>query len=204
LHEELRVELWVISGNQAAGKTTLGRLLAQRFPVAAHVEGDEMQRLLVSGRRWPESAEDLDPQTHDLRGMAGHQYRLRVRNACLLGASFVDAGITAVITDIICGDAFDEMLRALDGRTIHFVMLRPPTEVLRRREVERLPGAYRERAVARGTPVNEFESFIESAIDAMPRVGLWLDAIHLHPAAIVDLILQGRAAARLDLRRRPG
>jgi adenylate kinase family enzyme len=202
LHEELCVELWVISGNQAAGKTTVGRLLAQRFPVAAHVEGDDMQRLLVSGRRWPESIEDLDPQTHDLRGTAGHQHRLRVRNACLLGASFVDAGITAVITDIICGDAFDEMLRALDGRTIHFVMLRPPTEVLRRREVERLPGAHREAAVARGTPVNEFEPFIESAIDAMPRVGLWLDAIDLHPGAMVDLILQGRTAARLDLHHR--
>jgi ABC-type molybdenum transport system ATPase subunit/photorepair protein PhrA len=43
---------WVICGNACAGKTTTARLLAQRLPLAAHVDGDEMQRLIVSGCRW--------------------------------------------------------------------------------------------------------------------------------------------------------
>jgi hypothetical protein len=43
-------EIWIICGNACAGKTTTARLLAQRLPLAAHVEGDEMQRLIVSGR----------------------------------------------------------------------------------------------------------------------------------------------------------
>lgn len=130
-------ELWVISGNQAAGKTTSGRLLAERFPPAAHVEGDYMQKLLVTNRRWPE-VRDRDPETGRLQGIASAQYRLRVRNVCLLGASFVDAGITAVVTDIICGDVWGVLTETLHGRLIHFVMLRPPVEVLRPREVQRL------------------------------------------------------------------
>ena len=45
-------EIWIICGNACAGKTRTARLLAQRLPLAAHVEGDEMQRLIVSGCRW--------------------------------------------------------------------------------------------------------------------------------------------------------
>ena len=44
-------EIWIICGNSCAGKTTTARLLAQRLPRAAHIEGDEMQRLIVSGSR---------------------------------------------------------------------------------------------------------------------------------------------------------
>ena len=47
-------EIWIICGNACAGKTTTARLLAQRLPRAAHVDGDEMQRLIVS----PELAHD--------------------------------------------------------------------------------------------------------------------------------------------------
>jgi adenylate kinase family enzyme len=36
-------EIWIICGNACAGKTTTARLLAQRLPRAAHVDGDEMQ-----------------------------------------------------------------------------------------------------------------------------------------------------------------
>jgi hypothetical protein len=35
--------IWIIGGNACAGKTTTARLLAQRLPRAAHVDGDEMQ-----------------------------------------------------------------------------------------------------------------------------------------------------------------
>ena len=67
------------------------------------------------------------------------QWRLRIRNACVLAASFADAGITAVVTDSIVGDAFAEMVDVLRGRTIHFVVLRPSLAVLRQRGIDRLP-----------------------------------------------------------------
>jgi len=48
-------EIWIICGNACAGKTTTARLLAQRLPRAAHIDGDEMQRLIVlaAGGRLP-------------------------------------------------------------------------------------------------------------------------------------------------------
>src|SRR5215469_3772484 len=53
-------EIWVICGNACAGKTTTARLLARRLSLVAHVDGDEMKRLIVSGCRWSVRS-DSDP-----------------------------------------------------------------------------------------------------------------------------------------------
>jgi chloramphenicol 3-O-phosphotransferase len=185
--EPAPADFFVISGNQGAGKSTVGALLAKRFPVAAHVDGDYVQQLVVSGYRWPQSLEDIDPLTGQVVGEAGRQLRLRLRNGCLIAASFVDAGITAVLSDIICGRQYEELVELLAGRTIYFVMLRPPVDVLRGRESNR------------GTEVNVFEAYLEAEIDATPRVGLWLESATRTPEAIVDEILSRQAEARLVL-----
>ena len=185
--EPAGAELFVISGNQGAGKSTVGQLLAKRFPVAAHIDCDQLQKFVVAGDRWPESLEDIDPATGKVVGEPGRQLRLRLRNGCLVAASFVDAGITAVLSEIICGPRYDELVELLQGRTIHFVMLRPPVELLRRRESER------------GSGINHFEFVLEAAIDATPRVGLWLNPATLSPEAIVDEILSRQAEARLQI-----
>src|SRR4051812_50167750 len=72
-------EIWIICGNSCAGKTTTARLLAQRLPRAAHVEGDEMQRLVVSGSRWTTPG-DSDPLTGRLTGEAGAPDAPRIPN----------------------------------------------------------------------------------------------------------------------------
>jgi adenylylsulfate kinase-like enzyme len=179
--------LFVISGNQGAGKSTVGELLAKRFVLAAHIDGDRLEQFVVSGRRWPESLDDLDPASGLVFGEAGRQLRLRLQNGCLVACSFVDAGITAVLTDIICGPRYDEMRHLLGGRTIYFVMLHPPIEVLRLRLSHRHTGG------------NDFESHLEAAIDSTPRVGLWLESASLSVDATVDEILSRRAEARIQL-----
>jgi hypothetical protein len=120
-------------------------------------------------------------------GEAGRQLHLRLRNGCLLAASFVDAGITAILTDMVCGSRYEELVDHLAGRTIHFVMLRPAVGVVRLRETQR------------GTGTNDFEGYIEGCIDATPRVGLWLDSGTLSPGAIVDEILSRRKESRVEL-----
>jgi chloramphenicol 3-O-phosphotransferase len=206
--------IWVINGSSCAGKTTTARLLARRLPLAAHVEGDEMQRLIVSGCRWPVPG-DSDPGTGRLTGEAGVQYALRIRNACLVAAAFADAGITAVVTDTIINEGFETLTEVLAGRPVTLVVLRPPVEVLRRRGIDRLPeeAAYladrygdpdhpeaaefadRVRAAAGGRAVNEFEAVIERGLDRLPPVGLRLDPSGLDPHAVVDLLLDRRAEA---------
>jgi chloramphenicol 3-O-phosphotransferase len=207
-------KIWVICGSSCAGKTTTARLLAQRLPLAAHVEGDEMQRLIVSGCRWAVPS-DSDPGTGRLTGEAGVQFALRIRNACLVAAAFADAGITAIVTDSIINEGFETLTEVLGGRPVNFVVLRPPVAVLRRRGIDRLPeeAAYladrygdsdhpeaaefagRVQAATDGRPVNEFEEVIERGLDRLPHVGLWVDPSGLDPQSVVDLLLDRRAEA---------
>ncbi len=207
-------KIWVICGNSCAGKTTTARLLAQRLPRAAHVEGDEMQRLILSGCRWAVPS-DSDPDTGRLTGEAGAQYALRIRNACLVAAAFADAGITAIVTDSIVNEGFESLTEVLGGRPVNFVVLRPPVAVLRQRGIDRLPeeaaylaGRYsdsdhpeaaefagRVQAAADGRPVNEFEAVIERGLDRLPHVGLWVDPSGIDPQGVVDLLLDRRAEA---------
>jgi hypothetical protein len=207
-------EIWIICGNSCAGKTTTARMLAQRLPLAAHVEGDEMQRLIVSGCRWAVPG-DSDLGTGRLTGEAGVQYALRIRNACLVAAAFADAGITAIVTDSIVNEGFESLTQTLGGRPVNFVVLRPSVAVLQQRGIDRLPeeAAYlanrygdsdhpeaaefaaRVQAAADGRPVNEFEVVVERGLDRLPHVGLWVDPSGLDPQSVVDLLLDRRAEA---------
>ena len=207
-------EIWIVCGNSCAGKTTTARLLAQRLPLAALVEGDEMQRLIVSGCRWAVPG-DSDPGTGRLTGEAGVQYALRIRNACLVAAAFADAGITAIVTDSIVDEGFESLTEVLGGRQVNFVVLRPSVAVLRQRGVDRLPEeaafladrygdadhpeaaefAARVQAAADGRPVNDFEEVVERGLDRLPHVGLWVDPTGLDPHSVVDLLLDRQAEA---------
>jgi hypothetical protein len=215
-------EIWIISGNACAGKTTTGRLLAQRLPLAAHVEGDDMQRLIVSGCRWAVPG-DNDPGTGRLTGQAGVQYALRIRNACLVASAFADAGITAVVTDTFINEGFESLTEVLAGRPVNFVVLRPPVAVLRQRGIDRLPeeAAYlahrygdsdhpeaatfadRVEAAADGRAVNEFEEVIERGLDRLPHVGLRVDPSGLDPQRVVEVLLNRRAEAVWTVEPRP-
>ncbi len=173
-----------------------------------------MQRLIVSGCRWPTPG-DSDPGSGRLTGAAGVQYALRIRNACLVAAAFADAGIVTVVTDTIIYEGFEALTQTLAGRLVNFVVLRPPVAVLRQRGLDRLPAeaAYlaaryddsdhpealafsgRTQAATDGRPVNEFEEIIERGLDRLPDVGLRVDPSGLDPRGVVDLLLDRRAQA---------
>lgn len=162
--------LVVVSGNQGAGKTTIGRALAERFPRGVHIEGDLLQRLIVSGGKWPEG--------RDMSEGAERQLRLRLHNACLLGRSFLEAGFTAVVDDIVVGERLDHLLDELAGMPFIFVMLIPDPHVIRDRER------------SRGTKLFDKWAWLEDQIRYnTPRIGLWIDSSEYTVNQTVDTIL---------------
>lgn len=182
----LAAPLFVISGNQAAGKTTVSGLLAARFERGAHVSGDAMQTMIVAGRRWPEIPDDLDPDTGEVTGEAAHQLRLRLKNACLLARSFAESGIMAVIDDIVVGTRFADLLEDLAGTPFHFVMLRPRVDVLSVREQ------------IRGSDDWETRRHIEAGIESTPRAGLWLDTSEQTAEETMQEILRRGSESLVD------
>ncbi|MCC7372364.1 MAG: phosphotransferase [Chloroflexi bacterium] len=168
--------LFVISGTQGAGKSTVAQALARRFERGAWVSADRLQQMIVSGGRWPEG----EPMSAE----AERQLRLRLRHACLLGRSFVAAGITAVVDDIVVGSRLDELLEDLAGQPFVFVMLTPSLE------------AVREREQGRGTELWKAWEWLDDVVrHQTQRLGLWLDTSAMSVEETVDAIL---ARAWLD------
>lgn len=167
----------VVTGAQGAGKSTVGPLLAARFARGAFVEADALQRMIVAGRVWvTEIADSPSPPI----GEALVQLRLRLRNACLVGRSFYEAGFTAVLDDIITGERFNHLCGALAGVPFHLVVLAPSVAVVEARDA------------ARGKTVGGgWAEYLDREQRAtMSGVGLWLDTSNQTPDETVDEIIR--------------
>jgi len=162
----------VVSGVQGAGKSTVTRLLAERFKRGVHIEADTLQRMIVSGGEW--TREPGEPP-----GEAARQLRLRLHNACLLARSFLDAGFTAVVDDIIIGERFDHLRADLAGVPFRLVVLAPDVAVAMARD------AARDYTVGK-----EWARYLdEEQRRTMAGNGLWVDSSGQTPTETVDEVV---------------
>ena len=161
----------VITGIQAAGKSTVAQLLAERVPRSVHVRGDVYRRMIVNGRV------DMTPPPSD---EAVRQLRLRHRLAAATCDEYFREGFTVVLQDIILGEHLTEVVQLIRQRPLLVVVLTPRPDVIASREAARAKNAYSRWAI---------DQLADSLRNETPHLGLWLDTSDQTPADTVNEIL---------------
>jgi len=170
----------LVTGIQAAGKSTIAQLLAERLPRSVHVRGDAFRRMVVSGRA------EMTPEP---TAEAIRQLRLRYRLAAQISDAYFDAGFTVVTQDVILGDYLPEMVSLIRRRPLLVVVLAPQASAVAAREAARGKDAY-------GTwMVDQLDDLLRNGT---PHLGLWLDTTAQTPEQTVnEIIARGWAEARI-------
>jgi GrpB-like predicted nucleotidyltransferase (UPF0157 family) len=162
----------------AAGKSTIARLLASRFERGVHLEGDVFRRSIVSGR------EEITP---DASLEALDQLRLRYRLAAAAADTYVEAGFTVALEDVVAGPLLGEYRTMIRSRPCHVIVLLPSMEAVAAREAERHDKGY-----GAWTLEQLYDGFVHST----PRVGIWLDTTDLTPDETVEAVLAETPSTR--------
>ncbi len=169
--------VWLVTGAQASGKSTVSDLLADRQHRAVHVRGAQFARWAVRG--WVPVG---DPDEAEARRLLDLRYRL----SSTVADEYAVAGFTTVVQDNIYGVDVERWLERITTRPRHLVVLRPSVEVVtaRDRERQRTLGkiAYR----GGFTPSANDEHVSSTRRD----LGLWLDTSAQSAEETVDEILR--------------
>lgn len=162
----------LITGIQAAGKSTVAQLLAEQLPRSVHVRGDLFRRMVVNGRA------DMTPGPS---AEALRQLRLRHRLTATTCDEYFREGFTVIAQDVILGDHLTDMIGMIRQRPLLVVVLAPR------------PGAVAAREAARSK--NTYDQWTIDLLDQelrthTPRLGLWLDTSEQTPDETVSEILR--------------
>lgn len=178
-----RPEIYLITGIQAAGKSTVAQLLAQRLPRSVHVRGDLFRRMIVNGRA------DLTPE---LAAEAMEQLRLRYELAATVTDRYADAGFSVVVQDIVLGEELAWMVERIRSRPLYVVVLAPDREAIALRERGRGKSAY---------GVWQIAELDEALRERTPRIGLWLDTSGQTPdETVAEILARAPAEATVSYR----
>ncbi|MBM7809995.1 AAA family ATPase [Saccharothrix algeriensis] len=161
----------LVTGVQAAGKSTVAQLLAERLPRSVHLRGDVFRRMVVGGR------EDMTPDPSE---EAVRQLRLRHRLTAATADAYREAGFTVVAQDVVLGPHLAEVVGLIRSRPLLVVVLAPGLRAIAEREAARAKHAYDEWTAA---------ALDDVLRHGTPRLGLWLDTSEQTPDETVAEIL---------------
>lgn len=175
----MTARLILITGAQAAGKTTIGDALARLLPKAVHVDGDVIQGMVVSGA----IGMDLPPPPG-----AMEQLYLRYQGSIVVANVYRDNGFDAVVTDNMFGGTLTDVV-AMGHRTgeVHVIVLDPGVDVVEQRDRDRGKTGY--------SPSLTAAALVDSLRNETARIGYWHDNTGETVAETAALLLDKLDAA---------
>jgi cytidylate kinase len=177
--------VWLITGAQASGKSTVADLLARHFERGVHVRGGQFYRWAVRG--WVHFDDDDRQEARRL-------LELRYRLSAVVADEYAVEGFTTVVQDNIYGADVVAWLGSIRARPLHLVVLRPSVSTVsarherRRRETGKV--AYR----GGYTAADNDADLARTPTD----LGLWLDtSAHTAAETVREILKRAREAVVL-------
>ncbi len=162
----------MVTGLQASGKTTVGRMLAEALEApSAWFDGDVLYRMVVRGNV------DMTPEPSP---EALRQVRLRYEGAARLARLYVHEGFNFVYSDIVMGADTGQWLGSISDADVHLVVLCPSVAAIAARERARGKTSYRHWLAAGGSLEDAIATMAET-LERTPKSGPCVDTSSLTP-----------------------
>jgi adenylate kinase family enzyme len=135
----------ILTGPPGAGKTTIGKILAEKVKNSAVVSTDTLRYFLKNGK--------ADKGDKDWE----RQLSLGAENACILAKNFFKNGFNVFLDDVICDKERMKIYHKKLGKLKPaYVLLLPSKEITAKRDLERGEWAMKERAMHLHDRFSEF------------------------------------------------